>query len=74
MELKILSHNGDDRLVWDKRFPDQMKEAQAKFYELIKKGYTIFAVNKDGSRSHRKLFRFEPDAEELLAVPMITGG
>ena len=74
MELKVLSKNGDDRLIWDNRLPDQMKEAQVKFYELLDKGYSIFAVNKDGSNSHRKLLRFDPSAEELLAVPMIAGG
>lgn len=76
----ILSTSGDDRIIWDKRFPDQMKEAQKKFYELIDKGYKLFAVLADGKKSTRPMLRFDPYAEEviavrsIIAVPPMRGG
>lgn len=70
----ITSSSGDDRLIWDKRFPDQLKEAQKKFYELLDKGYQLFAVALDGSKSKRKLLRFDPEAEEVIALAPVMGG
>jgi hypothetical protein len=69
--FKILGSTGHERLVWSKLIPEQLKEAQAKFYELIDKGYKMFAVGADGKQTDRKIIRFDPDAEELIAVQEI---
>jgi hypothetical protein len=74
IEMRIAADCGDERLVWDRRFPDQLKEAQAKFYELKGKGYLISAVSKDGKKTERLLHRFDPYAEELICMPAVGGG
>ena len=66
--------DGDDRIVWDKRFFDQIKEARVKFYELLKKGFLAFLVRKDGLKSNRRMHKFDPNAEEILMVPPVVGG
>lgn len=65
---------GDDRVVWDKRFLDQIKEARKKFYELLKKGFQAFMVRRDGKKSNRRMHKFDPNAEEIVMVPPVAGG
>ncbi len=63
--FRILSDNGDDRVVWDRRIKEQVKEAFAKFRALLKKGYTAYAVHRDGSRGH-KITEFDPGLQEII--------
>lgn len=63
--FRILSQNGDDRIVWDRRKPDEVREAFAKFKELLAKGYTAYAVLSSGKRGH-KITEFDPSLEEIL--------
>lgn len=63
--MRILSQNGDDRVVWDRTCPDQVKEAFKKFKELLKKGYTAFVVLASGERGH-KISEFDPGLQEIL--------
>lgn len=72
--IGILDHTGHDRLVWSQHIPEQMKEAQKKFYELLDKGFAIFAVLDNGQKSSRRLSRFEPNVEEVIAVAPLAGG
>jgi hypothetical protein len=63
--FRILSDNGDDRVVWDRRIATQVREAFMKFKELMKKGYTAYAIRRDGSRGHR-ITEFDPGLEEII--------
>ncbi len=63
--MRILSQNGDDRVIWDRRDKKQVKEAMVKFLELIKKGFTAYVVGGDGQRGH-KIDTFDPGLEEIL--------
>ena len=65
---------GDDRIVWDRRFKDQIEEAKKQFQELIKLGYLAFLVKSDGKKSDRQIFKFDPDLEEVIMLPAIVGG
>lgn len=66
--------DGDDRVVWDRRFLDQVKEASEKFHKLIKEGFKAFLVKRDGQKSNKQMFRFDPNAEEIIMVPPMAGG
>jgi hypothetical protein len=66
--MRIMSENGDDRVVWDRRVADQVREAYDKFKELIEKGYRAYAILANGDRGH-ELSDFDPMVEELLLVP-----
>lgn len=63
--MRILSENGDDRVVWDRRDPGQVKEAYQKFKELLAKGYTAYSVMADGKKGH-KIEDFDPGMEEVF--------
>ena len=82
-----LSGNGDDRLVWDKSDPQQIKDAIAKFDEMMEKGFIAFLIDKMGKQVEqinksdwaKKTVR---QAEEILfkeprevhMVPQVVGG
>ena len=66
--MRIMSQNGDDRIVWSRRVADEVREAYDRFKELIDKGYRAYAILADGSRGH-ELFAFNPTIEESLLVP-----
>lgn len=66
--MRIMSQNGDDRIVWSRRIADEVREAHNKFKQLIAKGYRAYAILSDGSRGH-ELADFDPMVEECLLVP-----
>jgi predicted deacetylase len=72
--FRIQSINGDDRLTWDKRFIDQIKEARDKFYELVAKGYRAFSLKVDGTKKEELMTQFDPSVEEVLFVPPQQAG
>ncbi len=63
--FRILSQNGDDRIVWDRRNKKEVKEAFKVFKEFIEKGYTAYVVRSDGSRGH-KITDFDYALEEII--------
>jgi len=71
--FRILCDEGDKRLVWDRREPDQVKEAFVKFKDLLDKGYTAYAVRTDGKKGS-KLEEFDPLHEEIVMVPSTMPG
>ena len=72
-QMKILTPNGDDRLVWDKEKGREAKEAKNRFNELIDKGYKAYSVKQDGDKN-RRITEFDVDAEELLLIPETVKG
>jgi len=66
--MRVLSQNGDDRLVWDRRIAQQVREAFDQFGKLVAKGFRAYAVLANGDRGH-ELHEFDPMAEEILMVP-----
>ena len=71
--LKILTDEGDERLVWDRDNGREAKQAKKKFLDLLKQGYTAFSVDQ-GSEKNRKIKEFDVDAEEILMVPGTVKG
>lgn len=71
--LKILTEDGDDRLTWDRENGQQAKEAKAKFFEFLKKGYKAFSVDVKGEKN-RRIDEFDVDAEEILMIPPTSQG
>lgn len=71
--FRILSENGDDHVVWDRRDPAQVREAFAKFKDFQDKGYTAYATNSDGKKGH-KLEDFDPGLEEIILIPATKPG
>jgi hypothetical protein len=68
--------DGDKRIVWDSRDMDQIEEAKAMFDECIAKGLVPYRVGTDGKASAEVMDEFDPDAEEVIFLPIaqVTGG
>lgn len=66
--MRVMSQNGDDRIIWSRRAANEVREAHAKFKQLIAKGYRAYAILSDGRRGH-ELADFDPMVEECLLVP-----
>lgn len=71
--FRILTENGDDRLVWDRRSGPEVKDAYKTFNDLAAKGYTAYAVTASGQRGH-KITEFDPALEEIIMVPSTMPG
>lgn len=71
--LRILSQNGDDRVVWNRRDPGQVREAYQKFRDFLARGYIAYATLSDGRKGYR-IDDFDPGLEEILLVPSTMPG
>lgn len=71
--FRVLSEKGDDRIVWDRRIPAQVKEAFQKFTDFLKKGYAAYATLSTGRKGH-KIESFDPGLEEIILVPSTMPG
>lgn len=63
--LRVLTDNGDDRIVWDRTKPAEVRDAFKKFKELLKKGYRAYATTSGGKKGHR-IDEFDPGLQEIL--------
>ncbi len=68
--------DGDKRIVWDSRDMDQIDEAKAMFDECIAKGLVPYLVGTDGKATAEVMDEFDPDAEEVIFLPIgqVAGG
>lgn len=73
MILRILNFDGDRRLVWRRESEDEIKEAKKAFREALASGSMAYKVDNKGQRSSQ-IHEFDPDAEEIIVVPIVTGG
>ena len=64
---------GHDRIIWDKRYEDQIEEARDKFYELLDKGWMAFLTMGNGEKGKR-IFEFDYKYEEILMTTPVVGG
>lgn len=65
---------GHDRIIWDRRYRDQIGEAREKFNELVRLGFTPYLTRKDGTKANSPLVEFDPDAEEIIMVAPTAAG
>ncbi len=79
--LRVLSSRGDDRAYWGshlalapKRIDEEraVVEAERIFAQERAKGGTAFAITKD--QPHKRIDKFDVEAEQIVIVPMVRGG
>ena len=70
--LVIMDHNGDTRHWYDSNDERSLLEAEERFRQLSKQGYT--AAVRDNEGSSKIIRSFEPAAEETLFFPRLIGG
>jgi len=77
--LRILSHHGDDRVVWDQTAVDTSTEAQAAVREAERifaeqRAHGATAVKVSPGRPAERIEKFDPYAEEIVMIPRVVGG
>ena len=72
-ELRCMSKLGDTKVIWDPKNDDEVEAAEEQFDNLIKKGFSAYAVKKDGNKG-RKITKFDSNAGKIIMVPEIVGG
>jgi len=63
--FRVLSKNGDDVIVWDRREIDQVLEAKQLFSDYLAKGYKAYVLRSDGERGS-KVESFDELLETIL--------
>ncbi len=68
--------DGDKRIVWDSRDLGQITDAKAMFDECVEKGLVPYKVGIGGKASSEVMDEFDPDAEEVVFLPVaaVVGG
>lgn len=79
-QLRIMSHQGDTRVVWDSKRADEgdaeaaaaVREAERIFAEHRAQGSTTFVV--EPGQQPRVIEQFEREADQIIIAPRIAGG
>jgi hypothetical protein len=69
----VMDRSGDTRHEFDATDAKAVALAEARFNELVGKGFRAVALGKDGG-SDRLVGRFDPKVEETLFIPQLQGG
>ena len=78
--LRVLSHHGDDRVLWDQASVQAgdaeaiaaVNEAEHIFAEQRARGAT--AVRMVPGKPAERIDQFDPEAEQIVMVPRVVGG
>ena len=73
----MTAQDGDKRVVWDARDLDQIEEAKEMFDQLVQEGLVPYKVGIDGKATADVMDEFDPDAEEVIFLPVaaaVAGG
>jgi hypothetical protein len=60
------------RLSWDKENPEEVKLAERKFKEYIRRGLIAFGITADNGKT--QIFTFNPELKEIFLIPIVEGG
>lgn len=72
--LEIIDPTGDTKIIWDKDNEDEIAMAQAAFDTAKKKGMSVFTVKGKNGEQDKRIDKFDPKHERLIAVPAMAGG
>ena len=72
-EIAIISSEGDTKVMWDPKNNDEVEAAEDQFDALTSKGFSAYAVKKNGDKG-RKITKFDADAAKIIMVPPMQGG
>ena len=64
---------GDLRLQWDPKKPDEVVKAEEFFDKCIADGFIAFKLGFLGERG-KKLAEFDQEAKRIVLIPPIMGG
>lgn len=71
--IRMLNRRGDTPTAWKVKDKKSLSEAEERFAFLLKDGFTI--VKDPTSNSPGTIIReFDPNANEIIAIPQLVGG
>jgi hypothetical protein len=68
----VMDHTGDSRHSYDPNNAQELAEAEQRFYELTKVGFT--AAVRTGAGQVSQIRSFDPNAKESVFFPRLVGG
>jgi len=72
--LCVLNHEGDTKIIWDRRNADEVENARRTFNDLKAKGYAAYSVEGKEGEKGEVVRKFDPSAERLILAPAMVGG
>jgi hypothetical protein len=72
-EIRELCKDGDNKVIWDPKNPDEVEVAKMMFDKLKAKSYLAFKVDKQGKPA-KQISSFSSKAGKLIMTPPIGGG
>ena len=74
-QLLKVSGKGDELIAeWTEVGSPEARIAEREFKELVEgKGWSAFVLDPEAV-AHRRIGRFEPEAETILLIPRMAGG
>lgn len=72
-EMRVISGEGDTKVLWDPKNTDEVCAAKAQFDSLMNKKFSAFEVEKSGDPG-KQIKKFKPKAGKIIMVPPIQGG
>jgi hypothetical protein len=70
--LIVMDHTGDSRHDFDPNDYIEVLDAERRFRELSKAGYT--AAKRTGDGTSEMIRQFDPTVKETLFIPRLVGG
>lgn len=71
-KLSVMNSSGDKETTWDPGSPSEVAAAKAIFDAARKRGYMLYA--QPAGESGTALWQFDPQVENIVAVPAIVAG
>lgn len=78
--MEILDPTGHTTVTWNPEDKSSIKDAEKKFDDMIKQGYTAFAmelVSTNGvtvEKKGQRIKKFDPEAGKIMMIPQLVGG
>ena len=63
---------GEERVTWSRGSPEEISRAEAVFKKYLMAGWIAYTVASDKRKI--QVFSFNPEFDEIVLVPIISGG
>jgi thiamine monophosphate synthase len=63
---------GEERITWSRSSPEEVSRAEEVFKKYLMKGWIAYTATSDNRKI--QVFSFNPELDEIVLVPIISGG
>jgi hypothetical protein len=72
--LCVLNQEGDTKIIWDRRKPDEVENARRTFRHFVDKKYAAYSVKGKEGEKGEVIREFDSEAERIIFAPPMIGG